>query len=309
MSNACNSDKTLSVALAVSAALWGLYWLPLRTIESAGLSGAWSVVFFNACPLLVLCPLLLFNFRKLKNLFWPTVLAAVMIGLAFTLYANGLVETTVARATLLYYLTPVWSTILGVVWLSERLTKARIVAICVAFIGLILLLSGGGATQAPLNIGDLYSFLSGICWAAGIAALNRWASIPIVPLTTFVFLFTTMMSAALATLFYSDPVPLLAEIRIAFPTAAFWSIVILLPCFFIIFRVSQFLFPGRVGILTMSEVIVAIVSAAVLLPEEVLLPVQWLGAVAIIFAGIVEVVFGFNKDRPGNAISGNPDQQ
>ena len=118
-----------------------------------------------------------------------------------------------------------------------------------------------------------------------------------------------MMSAALATLFYSDPVPLLAEIWIAFPTAAFWSIVILLPCFFIIFRVSQFLFPGRVGILTMSEVIVAIVSAAVLLPEEVLPPVQWLGAVAIIFAGIVEVVFGFNKDRPGNAISGNPGQQ
>ena len=298
MSNASGSDKTLSVALAVGAALWGLYWLPLRTIENAGLSGAWSVVFFNACPLLVLCPLLLFHYRKLAGLFWPTVLAAVMIGLAFTLYANGLVETTVARATLLYYLTPVWSTMLGVIWLSEPLTKARIVAICVAFIGLILLLSGGGVTQLPLNKGDLYSFLSGIFWAVGLATLNRWAAIPIIPLTAFVFMFTTAMSAVLASVFYADPVPLLSEIRVAFPTAAFWSIVILLPCFFVIFRVSQILFPGRVGLLTMSEVIVAIISAAVLLPEEILMPVQWLGALAIIFAGIVEVAFGYNKSEP-----------
>ena len=102
----------------------------------------------------------------------------------------------------------------------------------------------------------------------------------------------------LASVFYADPVPLLSEIRVAFPTAAFWSIVILLPCFFVIFRVSQILFPGRVGLLTMSEVIVAIISAAVLLPEEILMPVQWLGALAIIFAGIVEVAFGYNKSEP-----------
>ena len=59
--------------------------------------------------------------------------------------------------------------------------------------------------------------------------------------------------------------------------------------------VSKILFPGRVGLLTMSEVVVAIFSAAVLVPEETLLPIQWLGAVAIVAAGIIEVVFGYNK--------------
>ena len=117
------SDATLSVAFTIRAAAWGLYWLPLRAIESAGISGSWSVVFFNACPLIVLTPLLIFGFKSLKGILASSIFAAVMIGLAFTLNANGLMETTVVRATLLYYLTPIWSTLIGVLWLSECLTK------------------------------------------------------------------------------------------------------------------------------------------------------------------------------------------
>ena len=291
-----NSDKTLSLALVLSAAAWGLYWYPLRTIENVGISGTWTVVFFNACPLILLCPLLLFNFKKLIGILWPTILAALMIGLAFTFYSNGLIETTIVRATLLYYLTPVWSTIIGVLWLSERLTKARIVSICVAFLGLLLLLSTDvESAKYPLNIGDLYGFLSGVFWAIGVATLKRWSNIPIMPLATFVFVSTTAISALFAGVFYADVLPTFSMIKTAFPTAAFWSIVVLLPCFCIIFRVSQLLFPGRVGILTMSEVIVAIVSAAILVPEETMLMVQWVGAIAILLAGLIEVLFGYKK--------------
>jgi drug/metabolite transporter (DMT)-like permease len=290
-----NSDTTLSVALSLSAGAWGLYWFPLRAIEEAGLVGSWSVVFFNACPLIVLCPLLVFNFRKLTNVAGPTLLAALMIGMAFTLYANGLLETTVVRATMLYYLTPVWSTMIGVIWLSEPLTKARIIAIGVAFAGLFLLLSNGESSEYPLNIGDLYSLLSGIFWAIGVATLNRWSNIPILPLATFIFLSTTAISAVFAGILHVDPLPDLAMIKTAFPMAAFWSIVIFLPCFCIIFRVSQLLFPGRVGILTMSEVVVAIISAAILIPEESMILMQWVGAIAILFAGLIEVLFGHKK--------------
>lgn len=300
-----SSDKALSLALSLSAAAWGLYWLPLRAIENAGLSGSWSVVFFNACPLIVLLPWLVFHFRKLKNIAGPTMLAAIMIGMAFTLYANGLVETTIVRATMLYYLTPVWSTLIGVIWLSEPLTRARIIAIGVAFLGLFLLLANGESTDYPLNIGDLYSFLSGIFWAIGVATLNRWSNIPILPLATFIFVSTTAISALFAGVFYADTLPDFTMMQTAFPTAAFWSIFILLPCFCIIFRVSQLLFPGRVGILTMSEVIVAIISAAILVPEETMIWLQWVGATAILLAGLIEVLFGHSrKQEPVHSIYG-----
>lgn len=299
------SDKSLSFMLALSAAAWGLYWFPLRTIEDIGFSGSWGVVFFNACPLIVLIPLLLLNYHKLKGILWPTVFAAVMIGLAFTCYANGLIETTVIRATMLYYLTPVWSTMIGVIWLAEPLTRARIIAIVVAFAGLFLMLSGGGvSSDYPLNIGDLYSLLSGVFWAVGVAALNRWANIPILPLATFIFLATTAFSAFFAEVFYTAPLPDFAMMKTAFPTAAFWSIFILLPCFCIIFRISQVLFPGRVGILAMSEVVVAVISASILLPDENMLLIQWVGAAAIVFAGLTEVVFGYaNTTEPEDSSS------
>tara|TARA_B110001469_G_scaffold11622_1_gene11650 strand:- start:110 stop:1039 length:930 start_codon:yes stop_codon:yes gene_type:complete len=290
-------DKTLGIFLALSAGVWGLYWLPLRSIEELGVSASWSVVLFNACPLVVLVPLLLFNYQQLKGLVGPTILAGLMIGIAFNLYANGLLETTVARATLLYYLTPIWSTLLGVVWLSEPLTKARIIAIGVALIGLFLLLSNANSSNQALNIGDLYSFMSGIFWAIGVSVLNRWATIPILPLLAFTFLVTTLFSALTAGLLPANPVPDLQAVKMALPAAAFWAIFIFVPSFFIIFRISQLLFPGRVGILTMTEAIVAIVSAAILIPEESMLLLQWLGAGAIIMAGLIEVLFGYSKNK------------
>tara|TARA_B110000090_G_scaffold24742_1_gene24651 strand:+ start:844 stop:1773 length:930 start_codon:yes stop_codon:yes gene_type:complete len=290
-------DKTLGIFLALSAGVWGLYWLPLRSIEELGVSASWSVVLFNACPLVVLVPLLLFNYQQLKGLVGPTILAGLMIGIAFNLYANGLLETTVARATLLYYLTPIWSTLLGVVWLSEPLTKARIIAIGVALIGLFLLLSNANSSNQALNIGDLYSFMSGIFWAIGVSVLNRWATIPILPLLACTFLVTTLFSALTAGLLPANPVPDLQAVKMALPAAAFWAIFIFVPSFFIIFRISQLLFPGRVGILTMTEAIVAIVSAAILIPEESMLLLQWLGAGAIIMAGLIEVLFGYSKNK------------
>lgn len=290
-------DKTLSIFLALSAGVWGLYWLPLRSIEELGVTASWSVVLFNACPLVVLVPLLLFNYQQLKGLVGPTILAGLMIGIAFNLYANGLLETTVARATLLYYLTPIWSTLLGVVWLSEPLTKARIIAIGVALIGLFLLLSNANSSNQALNIGDLYSFMSGIFWAIGVSVLNRWATIPILPLLACTFLATTLFSALTAGLLPANLVPDLQAVKMALPAAAFWAIFIFVPSFFIIFRISQLLFPGRVGILTMTEAIVAIVSAAILIPEESMLLLQWLGAGAIIMAGLIEVLFGYSKNK------------
>jgi drug/metabolite transporter (DMT)-like permease len=290
-------DKTLGIFLALSAGVWGLYWLPLRSIEELGVTASWSVVLFNACPLVVLVPLLLFNYQQLKGLVGPTILAGLMIGIAFNLYANGLLETTVARATLLYYLTPIWSTLLGVVWLSEPLTKARIIAIGVALIGLFLLLSNANSSNQALNIGDLYSFMSGIFWAIGVSVLNRWATVPILPLLACTFLATTLFSALTAGLLPANPVPDLQAVKMALPAAAFWAIFIFVPSFFIIFRISQLLFPGRVGILTMTEAIVAIVSAAILIPEESMLLLQWLGAGAIIMAGLIEVLFGYSKNK------------
>ena len=290
------SDKILSLIIVVSSCAWGLYWLPLRSIEQSGIVGSWSIVLVNACPLIILVPLIFFNLDKLKKYPKPILFAGIMIGAAFTFYANGLVQTSVIRATLLFYLSPIWSTIIGIIWLNERLTIARVISIIVALIGLILLLYDfRNQETAMLNFGDFYSILSGLFWALGASILKKWSKLPIIPLTAIVYFSTTSLSILLAIIVYKAPIPSLALIGQNFSTAFIWSVIVLLPSFCIIFRISQILFPGRVGILMMSEVAVAVISAKILLPEEQMVILQWIGASAILLAGVVEIIFGYSK--------------
>lgn len=290
------SDKILSLIIVVSSCAWGLYWLPLRSIEQSGIVGSWSIVLVNACPLIILVPLIFFNLDKLKKYPKPIFFAGIMIGAAFTFYANGLVQTSVIRATLLFYLSPIWSTIIGIIWLNERLTIARVISIIVALIGLILLLYDfRNQETVMLNFGDFSSILSGLFWALGASILKKWSKLPIIPLTAIVYFSTTSLSILLAIIVYKAPIPSLALIGQNFSTAFIWSVIVLLPSFCIIFRISQILFPGRVGILMMSEVAVAVISAKILLPEEQMVILQWIGASAILLAGVVEIIFGYNK--------------
>ena len=298
MSTKLYSEKTLSLAIFISAALWGLYWIPLRAIENMGIPGSWTVPFFNACPLLVLIPLFIFYFKIIQGNWMVTLLASIMIGFAFSFYAYGLLETTVIRATLLFYLSPIWSTVIGVVWLKEKFTKARVISIFIGLLGLFFLLSPNNLSNQSLNIGDLFSVLSGFCWGVGGSILKRNSNtVSIISLATLLYLSTTVISIIFATLFYADPLPNLASIKSAFPTAAFWSIFILSPGFIVIFKVSQILFPGRVGILMMSEVIVACISASIFLPEETMVVIQWFGAIGIVSAALVEVIFGYKASK------------
>ena len=290
------SDKILSLIIVVSSCAWGLYWLPLRSIEQSGIVGSWSIVLVNACPLLILVPLIFFNLDKLKKYPKPIFFAGIMIGAAFTFYANGLVETSVIRATLLFYLSPIWSTIIGIIWLNERLTIARVISIIVALIGIIFLLYDFRDQETViLNFGDFSSILSGLFWALGASILKKWSKLPIIPLTAIVYFSTTSLSILLAIVVYKAPIPSLALIGQNFPIAFIWSVIVLLPSFCIIFRISQILFPGRVGILMMSEVAVAVISAKILLPEEQMVILQWIGASAILLAGVVEIIFGYSK--------------
>ena len=298
MFNRKYSENTLSLAIFISSAAWGLYWIPLRTLEDMGIPSSWTVPFFNACPLIILLPLFILYFKVIKGNWKITSSAAVMIGFAFSFYSYGLLETTVIRATLLFYLSPIWSTIIGVIWLKEKLTKARIISISIGFLGLLFLLSQKHNVSQPLNIGDLFSVLSGICWAIGGSTLKRYSNtVSILSLATLLYATTTVISIIFALLFYSDPVLTIENIQLGFITAIIWSIFIMLPGFIVIFKVSQILFPGRVGILMMSEVLVAFISASILLPEETMTTIQWLGAMGIVSAGIIEVIFGYKAKK------------
>ena len=197
----------------LAAAVWGLYWVPIRGLEQLGVMGPWSIAYFNACPILVLVPALFIWRRSLHINFTPAVFAGVILGIGLALYATGLVATSVVRATLLFYLTPIWSTIIGMIWLSERVTALRILAILCGLLGCFLLLRTDQGFNGSINIGDLCSLMSGVFWAVGAASLKRWPGSPTLTITSVQLMVTTLVGLGLGLALFEYPTPDLDSLK------------------------------------------------------------------------------------------------
>ena len=200
------SQGFASATVFIAASVWGLYWLPLRHVEDLGLAGGWAVAMVNVPALIVLLPVVLWSWHACRDHLMRIVLIGALTGAALALYASGLVHSSVVRATLLFYLTPVWATLIGLVWLGERASWSRWAAIGLGLIGLVLLVSGG-ESSIPLNIGDLFAVISGMFWAMGAAMIMRYPEIPVQGTMTGMFTFTGIVAISIGHLFGGDILP------------------------------------------------------------------------------------------------------
>ncbi|MGI9480747.1 MAG: DMT family transporter [Hyphomicrobiales bacterium] len=275
----------------VGAALWGLYWLPLRYIEAAGLNGLWSIFAINIVPLVALFPLAFHRRKIIQREAAAIAIIGLMTGLGLVCYSIGLIYTSIMRATLLFYLTPIWSTLFAFLILKERAGWQRWAAIAVGFAGLFLMLSAGGSSANPLNVGDLAGFMSGVFWGFGATGLRRWPHIGPSDSVPSQYLFgtlVTLLAIAIAGT-SAGQVPAIGVFWEALPAIIFFYVLLVVPSLFAIFWAAQRVSPGRTGILMMSEVIVAGISAPLLAGEYLSRP-EMLGAALIVAAGLIEVL-------------------
>ncbi len=284
---AAPSAGITSVIIFIASSFWGLYWIPLRYLEGEGIAGGWAIALLNLPAAIVIFPLVLWQWNQHKQQFWRCVLIGVLTGLGMAMYTSGLVYSSVVRATLLFYLTPAWATLIGIIWLGERASWQRWAAIAIGLAGLGLLVSGGGAV--PLNVGDLFALLAGVFWAIGAAVIKHYDTVPLPGMTMFQFFFTSLSAILLGLLMGNFQPPSLDVVLPSLPLSALISLIIILPSVWLIFWAQKFLFPGRVGLLMMSEVLMAVVSASIFLPEEAMSLMAWCGAVLIITACFIEV--------------------
>ena len=140
----------------------------------------------------------------------------------------------------------------------------------------------------PLSVSfqtsDMFGFASGFCWGMGSVMLRRFSSINYVA-TVFGQYAAGTILATLVALILSVPVPSASVLLSALPITFITASCIFLPSILIIFRVNQYVSPGLVGILMLSEVVFAVASAWLLL-DEALNVWQWSGVVAILATGV-----------------------
>lgn len=293
------SDLVPSIAIAIGAAFWGLYWIPIRGIEQAGTHAFWTgPVIFGAATLLFL-PLMLLRIRNYIAHWRHILLPGLLAGFAFALYIASLNLTDVVRAILLFYMSPLWSTFLGILVLKERLTGNRVVALLLAFSGLYVVLVVESGLPIPRNNGDWFALLSGLCWSVATVKLFQDGAQMIFEKVTMFVVFALLMSLLLilwqqGTL---DGMPDLPTLQKAW----YWIAIVafgMLPITYLTIWPATVLSPGRVGMLLMVEVLVGVASAAILTDEPFGMR-EMTGAALIISAGIVEVLRQQKFDKSG----------
>ncbi len=284
-----NQGLLAAGAVALCGAMWGIFWVPLRWFDSTGVGGGWVALIFNAVALLSALPWL--TRRATWQGFRDQMINGLLLGTAFSLYTVSLVMTDVIHAILLFYLTPVWSTLGSWLLYRQRLDAARLLAIVLGFAGLAAVLGVTEGLPMPRNLGDVVALASGMFWAAGSIRSFRRPSDRIA-LPVFCFSLGGVLSsililvvAAQAALPLATPGPLMPML----PGIVLVALVLFVPPNFMVLWAAQRIDPARVGILLMTEVLFGAISAAILSGEPFTLA-DGAGTALIVAAGLIEVL-------------------
>jgi drug/metabolite transporter (DMT)-like permease len=286
--------------VALSGVLWGLFWMPFRALGEAGVSGGWASLAFYLCSTLVLLPGALARRRRLSSAGMGLFFTGAVAGAAFSLYATALLLTEVVRVLLLFYLTPVWGTVLGRALLGERITPHRAAALVLGLAGLLVVLGFDHGLPIPRNAGDWMALLAGIAWAYGSLRIYLQPEVDAYETTFAFFAGGTLVTAAIAflPLQANEAVPTLAMLGFAWPWILLLVAVFGVPPVLMTLWGAARLTPGRVGILLMGEVAVGVVSAAMWAGES-FGGREILGTALIVGAAVIEVM-----QRQGAVASG-----
>lgn len=285
-----NSTFWPTLVVIVTGTLWGFYWLPVRGIAQSGLPGAWGTLAIVAAATLVLTP---FGLRRRRALAasHPVALASIALGgFAFVLYSVGFLYGRVAIVIILFFLTPVWSTLIGRLLLGWPITRLRLFALLFGLAGLVLMLGADGEVPIPRGLGEWLGLTSGLLWAIATTGIRVKATTGPGE-TAFVFALGATFGAAIIAPSL-EPLPDLSALEspaglvlAAFATGALWWSLSIAALMWAATRLE----PARVGILLMAEVLIASALAA-LLAGETLSTLEIIGGALVLVAGVLEVL-------------------
>ena len=254
------------LACLYAGAVWGLFWIPLRALEDAGINGLWITVVYFLIPTICLIPIVLSRWQHVKQGGISLQLTTMLSGGALLLYSTSIVYTDVVRAMLLFYLTPIWATILARIFLGDLITPSRIIAMLMAILGMLTIFGLGARFPIPQNIGDWLGIGSGL-WAVAMVRIRMSESHSAIELTAGFFQWSLIFSAGAAFLLAPSQIPDIEQVLPALPLLLIFMALLVLPGTYASLWGPKYLSPGIVGLLFMTEIIVGAISVALLAGE------------------------------------------
>ncbi|MGB1915623.1 MAG: DMT family transporter [Paracoccaceae bacterium] len=274
----------------------GVFWIPLRALEEIGLHGLWITVVYFLIPTICVIPITLWRWIHVKNGGLSLQLTAMLAGGALLLYSTAIVYTDVVRAILLFYLTPIWASILARIFLGDEITTQRIIAMATAVLGMLTIFGLGTRFPIPQNIGDWLGIGSGFLWAVAMVRIRMTESHSAIELTTGFFQWSLIFSASVAWLLAPTYIPKIEQTLPVLPLLFFFTAFLVLPGTYASLWGPKHLSPGIVGLLFMSEIVVGAISVAIFAGEPFGIR-EIIGVFLILGASIVEPISALNSSK------------
>ncbi len=269
-----------------SAILWGIWWIPIRYLESFGMSGALSSSLMNAGAAGA-AALWLILMRLDPRTGIKAALGAGFVGVAVSTYSIALTLGDVVRIVLLFYLAPAWSKIIEWAFMGQGWSRISSLTLTASLAGAYLVL-GGQISLAAFSVADALAILSGMAWSSGAALIftDRRASPVALSLVTAL---TAMMISLVFLLIGQGPgfVAQISQTGAGLGTAL--GVVYVLPILALTLWSAQRLSPAVITFLLTAEILSGVITAALFLDEPFGL-MQVGGAALIISAAMAEVL-------------------
>lgn len=275
------SSRLLPVlGLLTAATLWGVFWYPLRLLEAQGLSGLWSSLFLYAGTAAAWPFLLRGRMGEWRRA--PLWLLLVALGSGWTniAFVLAMLEGEVMRVLLLFYLSPLWATVLGWLFLHERIDGATLGILAVAVAGAVIMLWNPAlGLPWPASRADWLALSSGFAFAALNTVLRHLQGISVQVKTVAGWLGVVVMAGILLLAGQEALAASLPAVGAALGLGATFLVLMTLS---VVYGVTH-MPVQRSAVILLFEIVAGAVSS-MWLTDERLSPAEWFGGALVILA-------------------------
>jgi len=289
-----NSRLPVIVLLGASI-LWGLSWLPLKTINGMGIDGIVLTLSAYGILALTLTPMLLRQVSIWRDHKKEMVLIFLLGGGANLAFTYALINGEVIRVMVLFYLLPVWGVLGGKFFLKEEIDRWRWLGVGLAISGAFLILGGFDALGGAPSWIDVIALLSGLFFAMNNLVFRAAQAVPVASKITAMF-YGCFTLAAILIAGNVEPMP-------EYVSSNAWIALVLYALFWLLTANigSQWgvthMEAGRSSIIIIMELITAVISATII-AGETMSPVEILGGALILTAAFIEALRTKDDDIP-----------
>lgn len=269
------------ICLLVTATLWGIFWYPLRLLEEQGLSGIWASLLIYTGTMVIAIPIFI---RHVKDfLASPYLLLAIMVcsGWCNVAFILAVVEGEVVRVILLFYLSPIWATILAHFVLKEELTLMARFTIVLALGGAMTMLwSPAVGYPWPASVADWLALSSGVAFALTNLFTHLARQAPIKVKTTSAWIGVVLVAGLIIVI--GDNNWPEAEAHIFYLALLTGLVLVSIMTFCVVYGVTHMPI-HRSAVILIFEVVAGAVSAYLLTDERMNMR-EWIGGIIVIIA-------------------------